>query len=363
MNIVIRTDASIEIGSGHAMRCLTLATQLKRHGAEVTFFCRDIKGNSIAYLRDQGMSVKALPSIAGNEAGVQWTQENWVLDAEQTIALIKDSDHEVNLLIVDHYGLDRRWESKLRQFTEYIMAIDDLADRRHDCDLLLDQNYYLHMERRYTGLVPEDCIQMLGPDYVLLRDEFLHAASELRERTGKIRNILIFFGGSDPSGETIKAIDAIKELNRPEIEVRVVVGASNPKRDEIEKLCGEMPNVHFYCQVSNMAELMWQADLAIGAGGATTWERCFLGLPTMTVVIAHNQLEATMLLHNKEVILYIGESKNICSETIKRNLVNLIGNQKKVRRFSENSMMIVNRDKVKNYNVLQTIRRVVGGFA
>ena len=363
MNIVIRTDASIEIGTGHVMRCLTLAKQLKRYGAEVTFFCRSLDGNIMSYLDEQGISAIVLPSINGNEADITWTKENWLLDAEQTMAFIKDFDHKVDLLIVDHYGLDHRWEHKLRPFTEHIMVIDDLADRRHECDLLLDQNYYLNMEKRYQGLIPNNCVQMLGPDHVLLRDEFLQVASKQRERTGKIRSILVFFGGSDPTGETLKTIKALKDLQRLDIAIHVVVGESNPKRDEIEKICAKMPNVYFYCQVSNMAELMGKADLAIGAGGATTWERCFLGLPTMTIVIADNQLEATMLLHEEGVIVYIGESEQVTSEMIKRNLLDLIKNQAKVKCLSENSRMIVNSQKVKENIVLQTIQRVIGGLA
>lgn len=363
MNIVIRTDASIEIGTGHVMRCLTLAKQLKRHGAEVTFFCRSLNGNTLSYLEGQGMLTKLLPAIDGNQADIQWTKENGALDAEQTIAFIKNYDRKVDLLIVDHYGLDYRWEQQLRPFTNHLMVIDDLADRRHDCDLLLDQNYYLNMKERYQGLIPNNCVQMLGPDYVLLRDEFLQVAHKQRERTGEVKNVLVFFGGSDPTGETLKTIKALRELKRSDIEIHVVVGASNPLRNDIKKQCSEIPNVYFYCQVNNMAELMGQADLAIGAGGATTWERCFLGLPAMTVVIADNQLEATMLLHEEEVIVYIGESEQVTSETIKNNLLNLIDNQEQVRCLSENSRMIVNSEKVKENIVLRTIRRTVGGLA
>ncbi|MEK4711618.1 UDP-2,4-diacetamido-2,4,6-trideoxy-beta-L-altropyranose hydrolase [Sporosarcina sp. FSL K6-5500] len=354
MNIVIRTDASIEIGTGHVMRCLTLANQFKRHGAEVTFVCRNLEGNSISYLQSQGMQVAILPSVKND---VQWKS-----DAEATRAIIEDLNIEVDLIIVDHYELDNRWESILRLCTKQIMVIDDLANRSHDCDLLLDQNYYLNMRERYRGLAPDHCVQMLGPDHVLLRDEFLQVANKPRERTGEVHNILIFFGGTDPTGETIKTLEAIREINIPEIEINVVVGASNPKRHEIEQMCNKMQNTNFYCQVSNMAEMMWKADLAIGAGGATTWERCFLGLPTLTTVIADNQLEATTFLNDQEVTVYVGESKDTSSEMIKQPLIKLLNCSKEVRKLSRNSLRIIDSVRVQEYIVLNMIKQVLGGL-
>lgn len=318
MNIVIRTDASIEIGTGHVMRCLTLAKQLKRHGAEVTFVCCEFEGNSISYLQGEGIDVAVLPSIKDSF--------QWQLDAEETIGVIKEMDIEVDLVIVDHYGLDSKWENRLRCFTKKIMVIDDLADRPHDCDLLLDQNYYLNMNERYEKFVPAHCIQMIGPNYVLFRDEFLQVADKQKERTGEINNILVFFGGTDPTGETIKTLDAIDALNIHEVKIDVVVGAANPKCYEIEKICNEMSNVNFYCQISNMAELMWQADLAIGAGGSTTWERCLVGLPSLTVVLAENQFELTTTIANQGATIYLGESSEVTKETFQEAIIKLIQN-------------------------------------
>lgn len=353
MNIVIRTDASVEIGTGHVMRCLTLAKQLKCQGAEVTFVCREFEGNSISYIQDQGISVCSLPSIDADESDVHWTKEHWRLDAGETVAVIKGLDDEVDLLIVDHYGMDSRWESTLRDFTNHIMVIDDLADRPHDCNLLLDQNYYSNMQKRYKGLVSDQCVQMLGPDYVLLRDEFLQAAEKPRERTGEVKNILVFFGGTDPTEETIKALEVIVELNIQEIEINLVVGASNPKREEIEQLCSVMPNVNYFCQVSNMAELMWEADLAIGAGGATTWERCFLGLPSIVIILAPNQLKATTDVAKNGSIINLGFHNEVTVEYLKKVIIRLIENPEEVKKMITKN--IVNQCKVEQYLVLTEI--------
>lgn len=355
MNIVIRTDASIEIGTGHVMRCLTLAKQLKRHGGKVTFISRSLEGNSISYLLDQGMLVNILPSIGENESDMHWMKKNWEKDAKETGAIIKEMDNGVDLIIVDHYGLGSGWESTLRGFTKYIMAIDDLADRLHDCDLLLDQNYYLNAEERYAVLVPGHCVQMLGPNYVLLREEFLQAVNEPRVRTGEINNILVFFGGTDPTGETIKTLEAFQELTIPEIEINVVVGESNPKRYEIEQMCKGMSNVKFYCQVSNMADLMWKADLAIGAGGSTTWERCLLGLPTIVVIIADNQREVTQAVAKHGSVIYLGEHFDVDKKQIQQCILNSLEDIAECIDISKLCLKLVDSRVVQTYPVLTTL--------
>ena len=355
MNVVIRTDASIEIGTGHVMRCLTLAKQLKRHGAEVTFVCRDFEGNSISYIREQGISVCSLPSIDVSASDINWTKENWKLDAEKTVSVIKELDVEVDLLIVDHYGLDSRWESSVRNATKNIMVIDDLANRMHDCDLLLDQNYYLNMEGRYQGLLPVHCVQMLGPNYILLRDEFVQVASKPRVRTGKIKNILVFFGGTDPTGETIKTLKAIKELDIPEIRFNIVVGATNPRQQEIEQLCNEMSNANYYYHISNMAELMWEADLAIGAGGATTWERCIMGLPALVVVVADNQKVAAKALARQGILICLGDYIQVNSNDIKQKVLYLLKNPNILEEISTSCKKIMDPTRI---NLYATVDRV-----
>lgn len=354
MNIIIRTDASILIGTGHVMRSMTLAKQFERHGARVTFVCRKSEGNSISYLQSQGMKVITLPSIEQKSYDVQWE-----LDAEGTIEIISKMNSEIDLIIVDHYGLDNRWEGMLRRFTRFIMVIDDLADRLHDCDLLLDQNYYVNMNERYSNLIPNHCIQMLGPDYVLLRDEFLKAANEPRNRTGKVSNILVFFGGTDPTNETIKTLKAISELNTLGIEINVIVGETNPKRYEIEQLCKEMSNTNFYCQVNNMAEMMRKADLAIGAGGATTWERCFLELPSLTIITASNQIEVTNTVEKMGGTICLGISKEVKKEGIQGSLSSLIKSPQKLIEMSIKCREIVNPLRGGTFSIVDKIRKVL----
>lgn len=355
MNIVIRTDASIEIGTGHVMRCLTLAKQLKGHGAEVTFVCRNLDGNSISYLQSENVKVLTLSKVNHNGSDLGWAKENWEIDADETISLLKEMNHHIDIMIVDHYAFDEKWEQKIKVHVNRVFVIDDLANRIHDCDFLLDQNYYTNMEERYKGLVPKHCMLMLGPEYVLLRDEFIEAAKNQSERTGQVENLLIFFGGTDPTGETIKTLEAIMELDVSLENIDVIVGGSNPKKDQIQQFCKRIPNTHFYCQVNNMAELMMKADLSIGAGGSTTWERCFLGLPSIVFIVAENQRELTETLVAKKVLLRANSNSLDSKENLLKILKEITCAPMKLLTMSKRSQEIVNPKKVKTFPAARVI--------
>lgn len=176
----------------------------------------------------------------------------------------------------------------MRVSARQIMVIDDIADRQHDCDVLLDQNYYVDMDTRYTGKVATSCQLLLGPRYALLRDEFRKLREQVKPRTGEVKRILVFFGGVDAGNYTGLAIQALTELGGKGINVDVVIGAQHPHRAQVETACVENG---FIChvQTDRMAELMAAADLAIGAGGSSTWERCCLGLPALSICVANNQ--------------------------------------------------------------------------
>ncbi len=291
MNVVFRTDATSRIGTGHFMRCLTLAEELQHHGVQIRFASRDLP----QYLRDmletKGMELASLesdatPYPAGDLAHSHWLNASQAQDAQATKQAL--SGREWDWLIVDHYALDARWENALRPSAGHIMAIDDIADRYHDCDVLLDQNLYADMQERYAGKVPAQCRQLLGPRYALLRDEFRESRKQARQRTGPVKRILVFFGGMDADNYTGRAIEALAGLEVGAWQVDVVIGMQHPCREQIEKLC-ESHGYHCHVQTKRMAELMAHADLAIGAGGSAMWERCCLGLPALSVCVADNQ--------------------------------------------------------------------------
>lgn len=351
MKVLFRADASVEIGSGHLMRCLTLADQLRSEGAEVAFICRDLPGGMFDYLRTRDYRFAKLPAAEADKVSQQ-------TDATETIEAARQMfPGGVDWLVVDHYRLDAAWERLLRPHTKRLMVIDDLANRPHDCDLLLDQNYYRDMERRYEGLVPAQCVTLLGPEYVLLRPEFAEARQRLRARDGTVRRILVFFGGSDPTNQTRKVLDAIKLIDNPDISADVVVGTGNPHRDEIESLCHGMPGMQYHCQVSNMAELILGADIGIGAGGAAMWERCYLGLPTMTVVFADNQVRTTEDVAGLGAIEYLGRSDRLAPEDYARAVAKLLGDTDRVRQIAEAALKVLQPQII---SVGAVMRRLIG---
>lgn len=322
MKIAIRTDASLLIGSGHVMRCKTLADELRKNGADILFICRDHQGNLVSLLTDDDYSVTILPTpdslnvVAADKSNEYstWLGVDKSVDALQTIGALED--FKPDWLVVDHYGLDENWEKKLRKHAGKIFVIDDLTDHPHECDVLLNQNLLDNLDNAYQGLVPCHCRKLLGPRFALLRPEFRKARETLRERDGTIRRILVFFGGVDPTGETIKALEAIEMLARPDIVVDVVVGSNNPRVKEIEAICRTMSNVNFHHQISNMAQLMAVADLAIGASGTASWERCTLGLPSISLSIAENQSSIGSALAIRGATFFLGQASHVTSSML-----------------------------------------------
>lgn len=324
MDAVIRVDSSSQIGSGHLMRCLTLAGQLKKQGAEVAFICRDLEGNLTELVKKQGYELHLLPRAENDDTLIgyaAWLTVSQQRDAEETIAIIQKFS-VVNRLVIDSYAIDETWEKLLRSYVQEIFVIDDLANRRHDCDVLLDQNYYLDKEHRYDGLVPESCKLLLGPEHALLREEFYEAKKHLRKRDGSIHNILVFYGGSDLTDETTKAIHALIELNLSGVTADVIVGASNRKKDRIRELCSQHEFLRYHEQVSNMAEFMNNADLMLGAGGTTTWERWFLQLPAIVTAIAENQLKVCEDCAKSGMIDdYLGYYSDVSQDAVKKAVI------------------------------------------
>jgi UDP-2,4-diacetamido-2,4,6-trideoxy-beta-L-altropyranose hydrolase len=221
------------------------------------------------------------------------------------------------------------------------MVIDDLADRAHDCDLLLDQNYYRDAESRYNVLVPDHCRCFLGPRFALLRREFREMRKQTVPRPGRIQRLFIFFGGTDPTGETLKALAALREWRRPDIAADIVVGSGNPRRDEIMEACTRLPQVAFHCQVDNIAALMARADLAIGAGGTASWERCSLGLPVILIVVAPNQAEVADNLHAAGAGWLLGDSATVTAGDIVAALEKAVASPSSVRLASERAAQLM----------------------
>lgn len=325
------------------MRCLTLADALKQRGAQIRFVSCDLPVHLRDMLAAQDMesvslSSDATPSPIGDLAHAHWLATSQVQDAQATIQAL--SGRLWDWLVVDHYALDVRWESALRGTAKKIMVIDDIADRQHDCDVLLDQNFYADMDTRYTGKVPAHCRLLLGPRYALLREEFRRLREQVKPRKGPVKRVLVFFGGVDADNYTGRAVEALYNFGIEGLHVDVVIGAQYPNREQIESSCAEN---QFDChvQTNRMAELMAAADLAIGAGGSATWERCCLGLPALTVSLADNQIEIAKALDSLGAGKYVGSQDAASVVVMHKAILDLLQNKNQVQVLSEKAYSIV----------------------
>lgn len=302
MKVAFRCDASIGIGSGHVMRCLTLAHALREQGGDCMFLCREHQGDLLEFVRKQGFMTIRLPQMAGCRSNLLAKCEeellgaNWFDDAQECLAkLAHVNDGEaMDWLVVDHYGADYRWEKIMRAACAKLMVIDDLANRQHDCDLLLDQNIDRDPQD-YADLVPAPTTALTGTRYALLRPEFAknRELSLSRRNDPALRNVLVNMGGMDSDNVTVDVLNALHDSNLPvDVKITVVMGEKAPWLDAVLHRAATMKmQTVVRVAVRDMARLMVNCDLMIGAGGGTTWERCVLGLPAITVVVAKNQEE------------------------------------------------------------------------
>ncbi len=342
MKIAIRVDASSQIGTGHFMRCLTLAGTLKQCEADIRFISRSLPEHLHNMLVEKNIELIPLendltPTPIDDLPHSHWLGMSQHQDAQATIHAI--SDRTWDWLIIDHYGLDARWESVMRQSARGIMVIDDLADRQHDCDILLDQNYYSDMETRYIGKVPKSCQMLLGPKYALLRDKFRKLRNQVKPQTGPIKRVLIFFGGVDADNFTGHAIEALSELGLVGLSVDVVIGTQHPCREQIKAACVQHGYI-CHVQTNKMAELMAAADLAIGAGGSATWECCCVGLPILVFCTANNQRKQIEDAAQAGLV-YSPEVKADLTSLIQRHIYALIENVNLRKLISGNGMKAV----------------------
>lgn len=317
MKVLFRTDSSLQIGSGHVMRCLTLAEALRAEGADCRFVCRDHPGHLAGLIAEHGFPVSLLPAGSLSSTAInpkdgtrafysEWLGADTLTDAGQTLAAV-DEDH-FDWLVVDHYALGIRWESTLRKVCTRLMVIDDLADRRHDCNLLLDQNLGRDA-KDYAKLAPKTCVFLVGPKYALLRPEFaaLREYSFNRRKDASLQVLLVSMGGFDPQNVTGRILATLARCSPPVgCRVVVVMGLSAPYLDRVREAAGEMPwPCDVRVNVRDMAQLMADSDLAIGAAGSTSWERCCLGLPSIIIPLADNQVEAGRALQSESAVILV----------------------------------------------------------
>ncbi|MDA2933562.1 UDP-2,4-diacetamido-2,4,6-trideoxy-beta-L-altropyranose hydrolase [Acidobacteria bacterium AH-259-D05] len=327
-------------------RCLTLAAYLKENGHNVVFVCRDLPENLTQLIARRGFKVALLPkpdrtfqSELGGDSYLQWLGVDWRQDAEEMIGLLK-RDSESNCVVTDIYGLDHEWEERVREYTSALVVIDDLANRIHNCDGLLDQNYYQDLESRYDRLVPATCSKALGSRFALLHREFHEYRMRSTPSSEDIHRILVYFGAADPTNETLKVIEALSSSDFAIFQIQILVGRHNGKMERLKDLQREHARFAILSPVDNMAELLSGCQLVVGAAGPTTWERCCLGIPSVVVSTADNQRVMAEHAEKDSIFEYLGHAP-VSVDDYRKSIKEIVFNLKKRQIFREKGMKLV----------------------
>ena len=308
MRVLFRCDASDVIGTGHVVRCLALAVGLRSHAVDAFFVCADQPGNMSRAISAHGFPLRLI-----RPCSTEWD------DAQATIEAVTDAQ-PFDWLVVDSYLLGHRFEQYLHRSVGRILVIDDLHDRRHLCDLLVDASAVEDDIRRYAPLVAPSTICLLGQKYAPLRRTFVDVAREDREFT-QVRRVLVSYGGTDPLDMTSKAIVVAGNAAVRHIQFDVVIGLTNPRRRRLQARAKHLPNAIIHVDTPRMPELMARSDLSLGAGGTTTWERMCMGLPSIVVSLADNQFETCEWLASRDLIRYLGFGNHVTAEDLHEALL------------------------------------------
>ena len=297
--IVIRVDASQQIGSGHVVRSLALAHELVENGFEITFVAREMPSPLQDLVRNAGHALHRLPPAPaarrhhdeGGGACAHWLRAPWQVDAEHTAAVI-DELGDVDWLVIDHYAIDARWEKVLHSRVRRILVLDDLADRPHDCDLLVDQ-LVTRKPEEYAHLVPKKCRVLTGAPHALLRPAFPRlrpSALRRRQTAHAVRRLLVMLGGGTREKFLLRVLNTLAQALPEDILVDVAQGAMLISEEGLAHLRNVLADrllLHDFS--ADIAQLIHDADMAVGACGMGNYERCCLGLPSIQFVQADNQ--------------------------------------------------------------------------
>lgn len=313
MLIVFRTDASSAIGTGHVIRCLGLAREMRRRGHSCLFVCRALPHNLISFIESHEFRCVVLSERTADQRD----------EALQTIELARAAfGCRPELFIVDHYQLDYHLDEVFRSVAP-VAVIDDLADRRHDCDVLVDVTHTSEEAFLYDALVPQDCIRLIGQRYLLLRDEFREIERHARPKAG-VSTILVTLGGNDPADFTSKVLDALEDPALRHLRVEVTAGFSNPRVEKLKARIASLDRVSLHIQHPRPSELMRRADICIGAGGMTVWECCYLGLPTLLVMLAENQRRTCAIVSRVGAARLMGPAQELSRNSLTRHIIEAI---------------------------------------
>jgi len=300
MAIVFRADASLTIGNGHVMRCLSIAKNLRAHGAHCSFVCASLEGNLNSLIKAEGFEVFVVdPSFPDSARDPERLIQDWKRDAQSTLSSIQHL--QIDWMVVDHYGLDWQWEKDLLQHASHLMVLDDLANRMHQCHVLVDPNPG-RLPSEYFDLIPNQSKALTGSNYTLIREAIFNSRPPLQAARIQrdILSVLISMGGVDKDNLTSQVLESLNNYaSAVPLHIQVILGPLAPWKEKVNALAplSHWPTI-VWQDPQNLGELMGYHDIAIGAAGTSALERCFLGLPSINLVLAPNQLRGAKVLQD-----------------------------------------------------------------
>ncbi len=306
IQVACRVDSSPHIGEGHFRRCLLLANQCATKGVHFEFFCRELTPNNSRQLEQSSFRLTWLPETTSRQQ-----------DADALLHILRQRKSVPNLLLVDSYLLDGKWEEIFHNLIPSVVVLDDLADRPHHCTTLIDPSP-LRVKTDYLHLVPPGTRLLLGADYTLLQNNFAAYHQVFRDgRQEKKQNLIhLFFGATDPANHTFVYAKLLLE-NLADVTVKVAAGPDYPFAETLAALHLEYEKrLQYTIGVDDMAAHMAECQLAIGAPGTATWERICLGIPQLLLATNDNQINILQRLHNAKFCHYLGKADSCSPHSI-----------------------------------------------
>ena len=338
-NLIFRVDSSNVIGSGRFMRCYNLALELKHFNT--TFICRYLNNEQRKLLEDK--KIRLLINQTKSDQIYSDLYLNWLgvtqeIDAIDTIENINSLENII--LIVDSYSLSETWLNLINPLTIKTIVIDDLANRNFNCDMLIDHNYFKNYEYRYHNLVNENAIKLLGPKYSLISKSLVKFKKE-KPFFNHLNSILIYFGASDNYNLTLFTLDALLESKYKKLDFKIILRSDHKNFSQIEQLSNNLNNIELFSFTADIGDFFKKCDLAIGAGGTTTWERILVGIPSLIVTIAENQNKFIKDLKEDKFIYYLGNFSTLKKRDIIKKIDYLVKNKSDVAKNINRGQILV----------------------